>query len=42
MPSGIVYRIGKETGKESPDLEKQKDRAADNINEENKNRPLGG
>ena len=36
VPSGIVYRIGKETGKESPDLEQQKDKAADNINEENK------
>ena len=36
VPAGIVYSIGEETGKESPDFEQQKDRAADNINEENK------
>ena len=36
VPSGTVYSIGEETGRESPDLEQQKDKTADNVQEENK------
>jgi len=36
VPSGTVYSIDEETGRESPDLEQQKDKTADNVQEENK------
>ena len=36
VPSGTVHSIGEETGRESPDLEQQKDKTADNVQEENK------
>ena len=36
VPLGTVYSIDEETGRESPDLEQQKDKAADNVQEEKK------
>ena len=36
VPLGTVYSIDEETGRESPDLQQEKDKAADRVQEENK------